>query len=140
MTPTRRPKRTGVASGLVTTLALGTGAASFAAESEPAETPLPGAHALAQDANAAYDGRFAFVRLRYDDRRPLGGRLFPYGWGRWPFWAHDMPHAEHNFLCIVEELTTVVTAPDSRLVLDADDPELFRYPVAHSGSGLLASL
>jgi len=31
----------------------------------------------------------------------------------------------------MEELTAVPTAPDSRLILTADDPELFRFPVAY---------
>lgn len=86
-----------------------------------------------QEANAPYDGRFAFVRIRYDDGGgDLRGGFFGYSrGGREPFWAHDTPRAEHNFLRIMEELTVVHTAPDSRLVLEADDPDLFRYPVAY---------
>ena len=56
---------------------------------------------------------------------------FRSGRGREPMWAHDYPRAETNFLRIMQELTSVPTAPEYHLVLDADDPELFRYPLAY---------
>jgi hypothetical protein len=114
--------------GIAGSLALGTGAASFAAIAVAAPPAPP---ARVQEANASYDGRFAFVRLRFDDGRSLRGGFFGYGRGREEFWAHDTPRAEHNLLKIMDELTVVPTDPEHRLVLNADDPELFRYPVAY---------
>jgi hypothetical protein len=118
-------RRAAAVLGIAGSLALATGAASFvvAAPAAPA--------ARAQEANASYDGRFSFVRLRYEDGRSLRGGFLGYGRGREQFWAHDTPRAEHNLLKIMEELTVLSTDPESRLVLDADDPELFRYPVAY---------
>lgn len=84
------------------------------------------------DQNPPYDGRFAFVRLRYAPHDTglngafLGGRRRSD-----PMWNHDVPRADTNFLRIMQELTSVVTAPDYRLILSADDPALFRYPVAY---------
>ena len=43
-----------------------------------------------------YDGRFAFVRLRY------GGSSRPAGSAREPPWAHDYPRADFHFLQILE--------------------------------------
>jgi hypothetical protein len=90
----------------------------------PASTPDP--------ENPPYDGRFAFVRLRYgaNDTDMRGGFL---GGRRRndPMWSHDTPRAETNFLRIMQELTSVTTSPVYRLVLDADDPELFLHPVAY---------
>jgi hypothetical protein len=77
-----------------------------------------------------YDGRFAFVRIRFGDRGGIGDGGF--GWGRrQALWAHDHPRAEANFLRILDEITTVDTDADHRLVLATDDPELFRYPIAY---------
>ena len=90
--------------------------------------------ASTQEADAPYDGRFAFVRLKYgsDGSDLRGGVLIGrLGRGRDPMWSHDAPRAEHNFLRIMEDMTSVWTDPDSRLILSADDPELFRYPVAY---------
>ena len=120
-------RRTALALGFVGSFAFGTGAVSFAAGAGERGTRS----GAAQEHNVPYDGRFAFVRLRYDEGNRMGGGFFGYRRGREPFWAHDTPRAENNLLRIVEELTAVPTAPDSRLVLDVDDPELFRYPVAY---------
>jgi hypothetical protein len=117
----------GAAIGIAAGLALAAGAAAFASDA----VARPAAGSAPQEANVAYDGRFAFVRLRYDDGRGMRGGFLGYGRGRERFWEHDSPRAEHNFLKIMDELTSVPTDPESRLILDADDPELFRHPVAY---------
>lgn len=71
-----------------------------------------------------YDGRFAFVRLRFS--AGLRGDLGRGG----AMWAHDYPQAERNFMKILDEITTIGPYMDA-LVLDIDDPELFKYPVAY---------
>ena len=106
-------------------LGMGAGAASSGGQAERISLSP-------QEANTPYDGRFAFVRIRYGagggDIR--GDRLLGRG-GREPMWSHDAPRAEHNFLRILEEVTSVWTSPDSRLILSADDHDLFRHPVAY---------
>jgi hypothetical protein len=67
--------------------------------------------------NAAYDGQFTFVRLRYT------------GWsGRW---SADYPAMERNFMTILNDLTTVHPHVAESNVLTLDDPELSRYAVAY---------
>jgi hypothetical protein len=67
--------------------------------------------------NAAYDGQFTFVRLRYT------------GWsGRW---SADYPAMERNFMTILNDLTTVHPHVRESNVLTLDDPELSRYSVAY---------
>lgn len=81
-----------------------------------------------EDFNPDYDGRFQFVRLRFDDggrgRRGFFGR-------REPQWMHDYPRAEQNFLKILDETTYVAPHMNGSNILAADDPELFRYPIAY---------
>lgn len=67
--------------------------------------------------NATYDGKFAFVRLRYTQ---YGGR-----------WAADYPAMERNFMTILNDLTTVHPHVSESNVHVLDDPELGRYPVAY---------
>jgi hypothetical protein len=112
---------------------LGMGVRGVAAPGTPEEPATAVAPPSSADpGNPAYDGRFAFVRLRYGARDGdlrggfLGGRRRGD-----PMWSHDLPRADENFLRIMHELTTVATAPDYHLVLAADDPELFRFPVAY---------
>lgn len=78
-----------------------------------------------EDMNPEYDGRFQFVRIRFD----VGGRR---GFGRGgPPWMHDYPRAERNFMRILDETTFVEPRVDASQVLSASDPELFKYPVAY---------
>lgn len=78
--------------------------------------------------NTPYDGRFVFVRLRYN---ASFGR-----WGNWigdgglP-WSHDYPDGEVHFSKILEELTFLDIRTDGSNILAIDDPELFNYPVAY---------
>jgi hypothetical protein len=75
--------------------------------------------------NRPYDGRFTFVRVRYD---PAPG-------GHWaggqPSWVHGYPLAEQNLLSIMRELSLLDAAVDDVNVVTLDDPELFRYPIAY---------
>jgi hypothetical protein len=67
--------------------------------------------------NAAYDGQFTFVRLRYTG---YSGR-----------WSADYPAMERNFMTILNDLTTVHPHVSESNVLTLDDPELTRYSVAY---------
>jgi hypothetical protein len=68
--------------------------------------------------NAAYDGRFTFVRLRYTVHDRSG-------------WEYDYPAMERNFMTILNDLTTVRPHVKESNVFDMDDPELFKYPIAY---------
>jgi hypothetical protein len=71
--------------------------------------------------NVAYDGRFTFVRVRFE---PLSG-----GWDL--KWDHDYPRAENHFMKILDEVTGVVPRMDGSNILAFDDPEIFKFPVAY---------
>jgi hypothetical protein len=72
--------------------------------------------------NTPYDGRFVFVRLRYDS----GGYF-----RRMPPWSHDYPRGEVHFTKILKEITLTNARTDGSNILSLDDPELFNYPVAY---------
>jgi uncharacterized protein DUF4159 len=77
--------------------------------------------------NTPYDGRFTFVRLRYETGLGGGG-----GFGRrGPTWAHDYPDGEVHFSRILQELTFLQVRTDGSNILTLDDPELFNYPIAY---------
>jgi Domain of unknown function (DUF4159) len=71
--------------------------------------------------NVAYDGRFTFVRVRFE---PLNN-----GWDL--KWDHDYPTAENHFMKILDEITTIHPFLEGSNILSFEDPELFRYPVAY---------
>jgi hypothetical protein len=75
--------------------------------------------------NPAYDGRFTFVRLNYTT---LPGGYFYQGL---PAWAHGYPVAERNLMRIMNEVSYLSPRMDEISSVRADDPELFRYPVAY---------
>lgn len=85
----------------------------------------------AYDSSSAVDPNhtslFNFVRIRYNGYLSFGGRRF----GREPPWRHDYPYAEQNFLKILSELTSIETTERSYLILDADDPEVMKYPMLY---------
>ena len=68
--------------------------------------------------NAAYDGRFTFVRLRYLEHRGSG-------------WAADYPEMERNFMTLLNELSSVGPHVRESNVLLMDDPGLSKYPAAY---------
>jgi hypothetical protein len=78
--------------------------------------------------NIGYDGRLAFVRLRYAMSfggfgRRSGGRELP--------WAHDYPTADVHMMKIVNDLTTVGPHVDGSNIFSLDDPELMNHPIAY---------
>jgi len=68
--------------------------------------------------NPRYDGRFAFVRLRYQAFYRSG-------------WEFDYPAMERNLMFIVRELTSMRPHVRESNVLDMDDPQLLKWPVAY---------
>ena len=74
--------------------------------------------------NLPYDGRFTFVRVRYD---PAPGGFWP---GRRPSWIHGYPLAEQNLMKILNEVSYLGGHEDINVVT-LDDSELFRYPIAY---------
>jgi hypothetical protein len=78
--------------------------------------------------NAKYDGRFTFVRLKYEVGP--GG----YYYQRLPAWAHGFERgyyrADDNLMRIMDAISAVHPRVDKTNVLEIDDPELFRYPVS----------
>lgn len=73
-----------------------------------------------------YDGRFTFVRVRFE---PLGGGE---GWrGRDVKWDHDYPTGERHFQRILNEVTSMRPHLDETSILTLDDPELMKFPVAY---------
>ena len=77
-----------------------------------------------EDFKAPYDGRYHFVRLRYEEAGGFGGR-------GGAMWSHDFPRAERNFLRLVDEVTLVGTHTEGSNVFTLDDPELFSFPAAY---------
>lgn len=78
--------------------------------------------------HVGYDGRFAFVRLRYDMGQRLGNFR---GFRREPPWAHDYPRADLHLMKILSEITLLRPHLDESAVLTLDDPDLHNYPVAY---------
>jgi hypothetical protein len=74
--------------------------------------------------NVPYDGRFAFVRVKYETAP--GG----YWWRGQPSWSHGFPLAERNLMKIMNELS-FLNAHEEINTLALDDPELFKYPLAY---------
>src|SRR4051812_16229732 len=75
--------------------------------------------------NIPYDGRFTFVRIRYD---PASGGYWP---GRRPSWIHGYPLAERNLMKIMNEVSYLGAHEQEINTLTLDDPELFKFPIAY---------
>ena len=75
--------------------------------------------------NLPYDGRFAFVRVKYETAE--GG----YWYRGLPAWAHGYPLAEQNLMRIMNEVSFLGAHDEEITTLTLDDPELFRYPVIY---------
>jgi hypothetical protein len=74
----------------------------------------------------AYDGRFTFVRLRWDSGYG-GGRRGGFS----DAWNHDFPRAEQNLMSLLRDLTLIDADTSGSLILTLDDPQLFKYPVVY---------
>jgi hypothetical protein len=66
--------------------------------------------------NAPYDGRVALMRVRY---QPYAG------------WAYDYPAMERNLARVLHDITMIEPNLEAANVLDLDDPQLFRHPLAY---------
>ncbi len=73
--------------------------------------------------NLPYDGRFTFVRVRY---QPAPGGY----WGG-PPWSHGYPLAERNLMRIMNEVSLLNAHADDFSIVTLDDPDLFKYPIAY---------
>jgi Domain of unknown function (DUF4159) len=73
--------------------------------------------------NPPYDGRFAFVRLRYGPDYGFVSQGLP--------WSHDYPTGEQHFMKILNELSYLNAHVDETSILPLDNPDLFKYPVAY---------
>ena len=78
--------------------------------------------------NKDYNGKFTFVRIRFD---PQVWGMGPYAWGLDLKWNHDYPYAEENLMKILQELTLIDPSMGAGNILEADDPRLFDYPLAY---------
>ena len=67
--------------------------------------------------NIPYDGRFTVARLRYTS-----------GYIGWSF---DYPEMEQNLTLILDGITSMRPHTEGSNILDMDDPELMKYPVAY---------
>lgn len=77
---------------------------------------------MQDEPNVPYDGRFTFIRLRYEGS---GGNP------RDPGWRHDYPRGERHFTKILSELSTVKVRTEESNILDLSDNEIFKYPVLY---------
>lgn len=79
--------------------------------------------------NQPYDGRLAFVRIRYTTGGfgGFGGRR---GGGE-AGWAHDYPTADVHMMKIANEITLLRPRLDGSNVFALDDPELHSFPIAY---------
>ena len=78
------------------------------------------------DATFPYDGRLTFARVKFEPRSAWDG--WAYGM---PAWGHDYPDAERNFMRILDEITAVRAFTGGSRIVELDDPELFKYPIAY---------
>lgn len=81
--------------------------------------------------NMPYEGKFTFLRLRFDEA--YGGYSRQYEFGVDMGWNHDYPRAEYNLSLMIEELTTIPITIDFRggNIFSFTDPELFNYPFVY---------
>ncbi|MBP7777787.1 MAG: DUF4159 domain-containing protein [Acidobacteria bacterium] len=125
----RSPRHWHPAVGLVLALALAGGGALAA--QNPFRAQAPRSRPAPVDdvsVHVPYDGRFAFVRLRYN----MGGSLGSFrGFRREPPWHHDYPRADRHLMKILQELTLLRPHLDESAILALNDPELHNYPVAY---------
>ena len=115
--------------GLALLVALAGATAVAVAQSRPRAVARPERQAQNYDSvNIGYDGRLAFVRLRFSTG--FGGFGRRGGRGELP-WAHDYPTADIHMMKIVNELTTVGPHVDGSNIYSLDDPDLMNHPIAY---------
>ncbi len=78
--------------------------------------------------NFEYNGRFTFVRLKFEPWYWGPGR---YQWGLDLKWNHDYPRGERHFTKMLSELTYLEVNTGGGNIIDIGDPELFQYPWAY---------
>jgi len=99
------------------------GLALVTATSASAQFDAPAAGDYRTD--ITYDGRFTFVRLRWQSDFGYARR------GMWrSAWNHDYPRAEQHLGLIIQELTALDVRTDGSRIMTLDDPDLFKYPIA----------
>ena len=130
--------RLGVAgSGVLAAVGLGAAGwallpAGSALSSTPTTDPARSATTPVQEfPKVPYDGAYTFVRVRFNTGGGRGGFGRGFGRGGGPPWAHDYPYADDNFIKILDEVTLLGPNTDGTNVVNADDPELHRYPIAY---------
>src|SRR5262245_28111411 len=79
--------------------------------------------------NQRYDGRFTFVRVKYETAP--GG----YWWRGQPSWSHGYPLAEQNLMQIMKEGSYLEAHDEEINTLTLDDPDRFRYPIGYITQG-----
>lgn len=108
-----------LAAGAVAVFAQGRGGAAF-----PQERRAPQNY---DGTNVGYDGKLAFVRLRY--ATGFGG--FGRRGNREPPWAHDYPTADLNLMKIISALTTVGPHTTGSNIYSLDDPDMMNHPIVY---------
>ncbi|MGH7471586.1 MAG: DUF4159 domain-containing protein [Longimicrobiales bacterium] len=104
------------------------GGAAYARSITTPASPSP-----AVQENTAYNGRFIFVRLRYNmgyGGFGRGRRGYDPCNGREP-WAHDYPCAEQNITKLLSHITSAAPGVVGGNIIDIGDPELHKYPIAY---------
>jgi hypothetical protein len=78
--------------------------------------------------NIPYDGKFTFLRVRFDEADTSRSRQYEFGIDQG--WNHDYPRAEHNLSLMLDELTGIPVTVDFRggNIFSFTDPELYNYP------------
>lgn len=112
---------------------------AFAASAALAQRPVGGsrfdgmqgaADGEFEKLNVPYDGRVAFVRLRFTPARTGYGGGGGFFGGINYQWDHDYPRADRHFTTIMAELTTIGMSSGHQLVA-IGSPELFHYPIGY---------
>jgi hypothetical protein len=89
----------------------------------------------AGEANARYNGRFTFARLKFPCTDGYGFSCYYYR--NVPAWAHGYARtdngvpAEHEMMQILDAISSVHPRVDDANVFALDDPELCKFPVAY---------
>jgi hypothetical protein len=78
-----------------------------------AQSAAPGGYG-----DAPYDGRYVFMRLRWQSNDRGFSRRG--GWSN--AWNHDYPRAEQHLSQIIDELTSMDIVTDGSRILALDDP------------------